>query len=209
MAGMYARLPRPGGPDGDRRADAPPRRRARRRFAHARPPRADARVLRYARRAHRRCDRSRARAGCGGADQLAPHRRRDRRDLRRRDDDRTRDRNALGDLLTADLPAFAESSLGYARLDETASDTIPEELRRSGEFMTHPVFQRHRSETEMMRYLRALADKDLALDRTMIPLGSCTMKLNAATEMLADHLARVRADPSVRAARASARVPPS
>src|ERR1700738_72708 len=50
--------------------------------------------------------------------------------------------------------------------------------------MTHPVFVEHRSETEMLRYLRKLADRDLALDRTMIPLGSCTMKLNATTEMM-------------------------
>ncbi|MEE8602257.1 aminomethyl-transferring glycine dehydrogenase [Euzebya tangerina] len=54
---------------------------------------------------------------------------------------------------------------------------------RGSEFLTHPVFNIHRSETSMMRYLRALADKDLALDRTMIPLGSCTMKLNAVAEM--------------------------
>jgi glycine dehydrogenase len=75
--------------------------------------------------------------------------------------------------------------LNYALVDASASDTIPEALRRSGDFMTHPVFHKYRSETEMMRYLRTLADRDLALDRTMIPLGSCTMKLNAATEMLA------------------------
>ena len=50
--------------------------------------------------------------------------------------------------------------------------------------MTHPVFVEHRSETEMLRYLRRLADRDLALDRTMIPLGSCTMKLNATAEMM-------------------------
>jgi len=56
-------------------------------------------------------------------------------------------------------------------------------LLRSSPFLTHPTFNRHHSETQMMRYLRALADKDLALDRTMIPLGSCTMKLNAASEM--------------------------
>jgi glycine dehydrogenase len=59
----------------------------------------------------------------------------------------------------------------------------PEALRRTSEYLTHPTFHRYRSETAMMRYLRRLADKDLALDRTMIPLGSCTMKLNAAVEM--------------------------
>ena len=61
---------------------------------------------------------------------------------------------------------------------------IPEGLRRTTPFMTHPVFSRYRSEHEMLRYMRLLADKDLALDRTMIPLGSCTMKLNATTEMV-------------------------
>ncbi|QOD94263.1 aminomethyl-transferring glycine dehydrogenase [Chryseoglobus sp. 28M-23] len=62
---------------------------------------------------------------------------------------------------------------------------IPANLRRASEFMTHPVFHAHRSETAMMRYLKRLADRDYALDRGMIPLGSCTMKLNAATEMAA------------------------
>jgi len=61
---------------------------------------------------------------------------------------------------------------------------IPVELRRTSEFMTHPVFSSYRSEHEMLRYLRRLADRDLALDRSMIPLGSCTMKLNATTEMI-------------------------
>jgi len=60
---------------------------------------------------------------------------------------------------------------------------IPEGLRRRSPFLEHPVFHRHRSETQMLRYLRHLSDRDLALDRTMIPLGSCTMKLNATTEM--------------------------
>ena len=60
---------------------------------------------------------------------------------------------------------------------------IPPAERRSSEFLTHPVFREHHSETEMLRYLRRLADKDVALDRAMIPLGSCTMKLNATTEM--------------------------
>nr|WP_042438233.1 aminomethyl-transferring glycine dehydrogenase [Sanguibacter keddieii] len=60
---------------------------------------------------------------------------------------------------------------------------LPAEHRRTSDYLTHPVFHAHRSETQMMRYLRTLADKDLALDRTMIPLGSCTMKLNAAIQM--------------------------
>ena len=69
-------------------------------------------------------------------------------------------------------------------LTPTAADgAIPPALRRTSAYLTHPTFHAHRSETAMMRYLRRLADKDLALDRTMIPLGSCTMKLNAAVEM--------------------------
>jgi len=61
---------------------------------------------------------------------------------------------------------------------------LPEQLLRESAFMTHPVFHMNRAETEMMRYMRRLADRDLALDRAMIPLGSCTMKLNAAAEMM-------------------------
>ncbi|MCX4398055.1 aminomethyl-transferring glycine dehydrogenase [Streptomyces sp. NBC_00053] len=68
-------------------------------------------------------------------------------------------------------------------LDATVADTLPEGLLRSDEILTHPVFHQHRSETAMLRYLRKLADRDYALDRGMIPLGSCTMKLNATTEM--------------------------
>ena len=69
-------------------------------------------------------------------------------------------------------------------LDASAPSLIPEALRRTSKFMTHPVFNSHHSEHEMLRYMRALADKDLAMDRTMIPLGSCTMKLNATAEMI-------------------------
>jgi glycine dehydrogenase len=61
---------------------------------------------------------------------------------------------------------------------------IPQELRRTTPFLTHPVFNTHHSETGMLRYIRMLSDKDLALDRSMIPLGSCTMKLNATSEMI-------------------------
>jgi glycine dehydrogenase len=61
---------------------------------------------------------------------------------------------------------------------------LPAELLRSSDFLTHPVFNTHHSETEMLRYIRRLSDKDLALDRSMIPLGSCTMKLNATSEMI-------------------------
>jgi glycine dehydrogenase len=74
------------------------------------------------------------------------------------------------------LPDFAPFENGIAAL-------IPPALARASAFLTHPVFNHHHSETAMLRYIRSLADKDLALDRTMIPLGSCTMKLNAAAEM--------------------------
>ncbi|MDE2156630.1 MAG: aminomethyl-transferring glycine dehydrogenase subunit GcvPA, partial [Xanthomonadaceae bacterium] len=69
-------------------------------------------------------------------------------------------------------------------LDASAPSLIPEALRRTSRFLTHPVFNTHHSEHELLRYMRALADKDLAMDRTMIPLGSCTMKLNATAEMI-------------------------
>jgi glycine dehydrogenase len=72
-----------------------------------------------------------------------------------------------------------------AQLDDDRADALPADLHRRTPYLTHPVFSAHRSETAMLRYLRSLSDKDLALDRTMIPLGSCTMKLNAATEMAA------------------------
>jgi glycine dehydrogenase len=68
-------------------------------------------------------------------------------------------------------------------LGEEVESPLPAELRRTSTFLTHPVFDRHRSETAMLRYLKRLADRDYALDRGMIPLGSCTMKLNATTEM--------------------------
>ncbi|WP_020498000.1 aminomethyl-transferring glycine dehydrogenase [Sciscionella marina] len=68
-------------------------------------------------------------------------------------------------------------------LDAATVDALPGELLRTSEYLTHPVFHRHHSETALLRYLRALSDKDVALDRSMIPLGSCTMKLNATTEM--------------------------
>jgi len=68
-------------------------------------------------------------------------------------------------------------------LDAGTADALPAALVRTSAYLTHPVFHDHRSETSLMRWLRRLADADLALDRTMIPLGSCTMKLNAAAEM--------------------------
>lgn len=75
------------------------------------------------------------------------------------------------------------SALGGILGEADSKYDLPSDLLRTDDYMQHPVFHKYRSETEMMRYLRHLADKDLALDRTMIPLGSCTMKLNAAAEM--------------------------
>lgn len=71
-----------------------------------------------------------------------------------------------------------------ADFDKGVEPLIPEHLRRTSPFLTHPVFNTHHSETGMLRYIRRLSDKDLALDRSMIPLGSCTMKLNATSEMI-------------------------
>jgi glycine dehydrogenase len=71
-----------------------------------------------------------------------------------------------------------------ADLHDSAPALIPASLRRCSAFLTHPVFNSHHSETGMLRYIRMLSDKDLALDRSMIPLGSCTMKLNATSEMI-------------------------
>jgi glycine dehydrogenase len=70
------------------------------------------------------------------------------------------------------------------KFDKGIAPLFPEGLRRTSAYLTHPVFNTHHSETEMLRYIRSLSDKDLALDRTMIPLGSCTMKLNATSEMM-------------------------
>lgn len=75
------------------------------------------------------------------------------------------------------LPSFDAFEKGVEPL-------IPAELRRTSAYLTHPVFDSHHSETGMLRYIRSLSDKDLALDRSMIPLGSCTMKLNATSEMI-------------------------
>jgi glycine dehydrogenase len=74
--------------------------------------------------------------------------------------------------------------LSYAEVELTARETLPVELKRDSAFLVHPVFHAHRSETELLRYMRKLSDRDLALDRAMIPLGSCTMKLNATSEMI-------------------------
>ncbi|HET8747941.1 MAG TPA: aminomethyl-transferring glycine dehydrogenase [Ramlibacter sp.] len=72
----------------------------------------------------------------------------------------------------------------FAAFEKGIEPAIPPALRRTSDFLTHPVFNTHHSETGMLRYIRSLSDKDLALDRTMIPLGSCTMKLNATSEMI-------------------------
>jgi glycine dehydrogenase len=87
--------------------------------------------------------------------------------------------------VTALIACVADAiSVNKPVLDLNVDSAIPAHLRRTNAILTHPVFNTHHSETEMLRYMRKLADKDLALDRTMIPLGSCTMKLNSTTEMI-------------------------
>ncbi|QGZ62726.1 aminomethyl-transferring glycine dehydrogenase [Paraburkholderia acidisoli] len=103
--------------------------------------------------------------------------------------DETTTRADLADLLAVFAQAaFASEAPALDALDAALAAgkeaTFPAALARESAYLTHPVFNRHHSETEMLRYLRSLSDKDLALDRSMIPLGSCTMKLNATSEML-------------------------
>ncbi len=90
----------------------------------------------------------------------------------------TEDIIALWDIL------LGENSLDLDALAAEVAAALPDDLIRTDGFLTHPTFNSFHSETEMLRYLRKLADKDIALDRAMIPLGSCTMKLNATAEML-------------------------
>ncbi|MBB5876665.1 aminomethyl-transferring glycine dehydrogenase [Xanthomonas sp. 3498] len=87
----------------------------------------------------------------------------------------------------ADVVALAQvfgAQADVDALDAATADALPPQLLRHSAFLQHPVFNTHHSEHELLRYMRALADKDLAMDRTMIPLGSCTMKLNATAEMI-------------------------
>jgi glycine cleavage system P protein (glycine dehydrogenase) len=97
------------------------------------------------------------------------------------------DETTTPDIVEAVWRAFGDEPAVSARRRvelENIDAEFPSELRRSNSFLQHPVFHRYRSETEMLRYMRQLADRDLALDRCMIPLGSCTMKLNATAEMM-------------------------
>ncbi len=93
------------------------------------------------------------------------------------------DETTTPEIVEAVWRAFG-GKMAYAEIEAGTRDALPSELKRTGGFLTHPVFHAHRSETELLRYMRKLADRDLALDRAMIPLGSCTMKLNATTEMI-------------------------
>jgi glycine dehydrogenase len=99
--------------------------------------------------------------------------------------DETITREDIGLLYTIFAGTMANAPLlDIDALDAAVAVQIPGQLARTSAFLTHPTFNRYHAEHEMLRYLRSLADKDLALDRTMIPLGSCTMKLNATAEMI-------------------------
>ncbi len=87
-------------------------------------------------------------------------------------------------LLWSAFAADGQALPSFDAFEKGVEPLIPAELRRTSAYLTHPVFDSHHSETGMLRYIRALSDKDLALDRSMIPLGSCTMKLNATSEMI-------------------------
>jgi glycine dehydrogenase len=121
----------------------------------------------------------------GRADEVLAEAARRRINLRRVDGDTVA--VACDETTTPQVLRDVAAAFGVAagELPDGGPDALPAALRRRTAYLTHPVFSAHRSETAMMRYLRSLSDKDLALDRTMIPLGSCTMKLNSAVEMAA------------------------
>ncbi len=96
----------------------------------------------------------------------------------------TLDETTTRDDIRALWTLFGRAGSSFEKYEKGIAPRIPPELLRSSPFLTHPVFNTHHSETEMLRYIRSLSDKDLALDRSMIPLGSCTMKLNATSEMI-------------------------
>ncbi|MDQ1831548.1 aminomethyl-transferring glycine dehydrogenase [Massilia scottii] len=100
------------------------------------------------------------------------------------DETTTREDVALLWTIFAQGVSSAPASPDFDAIEASAQDAYPEALARTSTYLTHPTFNRYHAEHEMLRYLRGLADKDLALDRTMIPLGSCTMKLNATSEMI-------------------------
>ncbi len=171
------RLPRPRGARGDRAARAPARRDPRRGPAPRRRRGRARRLLRHRAGARPPPRRRRDRGRASERHQPAPRRRGHRRHRLRRGHRATRRSRPSGP------PSACAPSID--QLDEEVADAIPAGLRRTSDFLTHPVFHEHRSETQMLRYLRRLSGRDVALDRSMIPLGSCTMKLNATTEMQA------------------------
>jgi glycine dehydrogenase len=93
------------------------------------------------------------------------------------------DETTTPEIVEAVWRAFG-GALSYSEIEAGVRECLPAESKRNSAFLTHPVFHAHRSETELLRYMRKLSDRDLALDRAMIPLGSCTMKLNATAEMI-------------------------
>ena len=101
------------------------------------------------------------------------------------------DETTTPEIVEAVWRAFG-GKLSYADVEARRRETLPPESEARQRFLTHPVFHAHRSETELLRYMRKLSDRDLALDRAMIPLGSCTMKLNATTRNDPADLAGVR-----------------
>lgn len=125
----------------------------------------------------------------GGVDEILTRAREAGYNLRRVDNDRIAvsldesTESADVDKLLQVFAGKAEAGVSVNGLDGEMAIAIPDHLTRRSSFLTHPIFNSHHSETQMLRYLRRLQEKDIALDRSMIPLGSCTMKLNATAEM--------------------------